>query len=161
MTSATSRTHHQHHRRGVALCLLSAVGFGLMAIFAKEAYRSDVSVTTLLALRFTLAAGAFWAIVATRRAGSGPTRTPTRRVVLVGLALGGIGYAAQSGAFFGALKHIDASLAALLLYTYPALVFAIAIAIGRERADRRRVVALVLATRRRRPRAGRRRRGRA
>ena len=95
-----------------------------MAIFAKEAYRSDVSVTTLLALRFTLAAGAFWAIVATRRAGSGTARTPTRRVVLVGLALGGIGYAAQSGAFFGALTHIDASLAALLLYTYPALVFA-------------------------------------
>ena len=146
MTSATSRTHYQHHRRGVALCLLSAVGFGLMAIFAKEAYRSDVSVTTLLALRFTLAAGAFWAIVATRRAGSGPSRTPTRRVVLVGLALGGIGYAAQSGAFFGALKHIDASLAALLLYTYPALVFGIAIAIGRERADRRRVGALALAT---------------
>ncbi|MGZ4280320.1 MAG: DMT family transporter [Solirubrobacteraceae bacterium] len=144
MTSATSRQHH--HRRGVALCLLSAVGFGLMAIFAKEAYRSDVSVTTLLALRFTLAAGAFWAIVATRRAGSGSTRTPTRRLVVVGLALGGIGYAAQSGAFFGALTHIDASLAALLLYTYPAPVFGIAIAIGRERADRRRVIALVLAT---------------
>ena len=48
-----------------------------MAIFAKEAYRSDVSVTTLLALRFTLAAGAFWAIVATRRAGSGTS--PGRR----------------------------------------------------------------------------------
>ena len=67
-----------------------------MAIFAKEAYRSDVSVTTLLALRFTLAAGAFWAIVATRRAGPGPSRTPTRRIVLAGLALGGVGYAAQS-----------------------------------------------------------------
>jgi drug/metabolite transporter (DMT)-like permease len=117
-----------------------------MAIFAKEAYRSDVSVTALLALRFTLAAGAFWAIVAARRAGSGAARTPTRRVVLVGLALGGIGYAAQSGAFFGALTHIDASLAALLLYTYPALVFGIAIAIGRERADRPRVLALMLAT---------------
>jgi drug/metabolite transporter (DMT)-like permease len=117
-----------------------------MAIFAKEAYLSDVSVTTLLAVRFTLAAGAFWAIVATRRAGSGYTRIPTRRVVLVGLALGGIGYAAQSGAFFGALTHIDASLAALLLYTYPALVFGIAVAIGRERGDRRRVIALVLAT---------------
>jgi drug/metabolite transporter (DMT)-like permease len=117
-----------------------------MAIFAKEAYRSDVSVTSLLALRFTLAAGAFWAIVAARRAGSGAARTPTRRVVLVGLALGGIGYAAQSGAFFGALTHIDASLAALLLYTYPALVFGIAIALGRERADRPRVIALGLAT---------------
>ena len=59
VTSATSSHHNQHHGRGVAVCLLSAVGFGLMAIFAKEAYRSDVSVTNLLALRFTLAAGAF------------------------------------------------------------------------------------------------------
>jgi len=146
VTSATSNHHNQHHGRGVALCLLSAVGFGLMAIFAKEAYRSDVSVTTLLALRFTLAACAFWVIVAARRARAPTSRTPTRRIVLAGLALGGVGYAAQSGAFFGALTHIDASLAALLLYTYPAVVFGIAIALGSERADRPRVIALGLAT---------------
>jgi drug/metabolite transporter (DMT)-like permease len=114
-----------------------------MAIFAKEAYRSDVSVITLLAVRFTLAAGAFWAIVAARGATS---PTPARRVVLVGLALGAVGYAAQSGAYFGALTRIDASLTSLLLYTYPALVFGAAIALGRERADRRRLVALGLAT---------------
>jgi drug/metabolite transporter (DMT)-like permease len=146
VTSATSNHHNQHHGRGVALCLLSAVGFGLMAIFAKEAYRSDVSVTTLLAIRFTLAACAFWVIIAARRARATTSEAPTRRIVLVGLALGGVGYAAQSGAFFGALTHIDASLAALLLYTYPALVFGIAIVLGRERADRPRVIALGLAT---------------
>jgi drug/metabolite transporter (DMT)-like permease len=146
VTSATSNHHDQHHGRGVALCLLSAVGFGLMAIFAKEAYRSDVSVTTLLAIRFTLAACAFWVIIGARRARATTSEAPTRRIVLVGLALGGVGYAAQSGAFFGALTHIDASLAALLLYTYPALVFGIAIALGRERADRPRVIALGLAT---------------
>ena len=59
-----------------------------MAIFAKEAYRSDVSVTTLLALRFALAARS---VLGDRRhaaPGSRPSRTPTRRVVLVGLALG-------------------------------------------------------------------------
>jgi drug/metabolite transporter (DMT)-like permease len=67
-------------------------------------------------------------------------------MVLVGLALGAVGYAAQSGAFFGALTRIDASLASLLLYTYPALVFGAAVALGRERADRRRLVALGLAT---------------
>jgi drug/metabolite transporter (DMT)-like permease len=117
-----------------------------MAIFAKEAYRSDVSVTTLLAIRFTLAACAFWVIIAARRARATTSEGPTRRIVLVGLTLGGVGYAAQSGAFFGALTHIDASRAALLLYTYPALVFGIAIALGRERADRPRVIALGLAT---------------
>jgi drug/metabolite transporter (DMT)-like permease len=117
-----------------------------MAIFAKEAYRSDVSVTTLLAVRFALAAGAFWAFVAARRFGGALSAPPARRMVLVGLALGAVGYAAQSGAFFGALTRIDASLASLLLYTYPALVFGAAVALGRERADRRRLVALGLAT---------------
>jgi drug/metabolite transporter (DMT)-like permease len=138
VTSATS-----NHRRGVALCLLSAVGFGLMAVFAKEAYRDDVSVLTLLALRFTIAAGAFWAIVAAR--GPRPARPP-RRIVLAGLALGAVGYAAQSGGYFGALTRIDASLTALLLYVYPALVFLGALALRRDHIDRRRIVALALAT---------------
>jgi drug/metabolite transporter (DMT)-like permease len=136
VTSAASR----HHARGLALCIASAVGFGLMAIFAKEAYGDGVDVVTLLALRFALAAGAFWAIVALRR----PVARPPRAMTLGGLALGA-GYAAQAGGYFGALTRIDASLTSLLTYTYPAIVCA-AVALRRERADRRRVAALVLAT---------------
>jgi drug/metabolite transporter (DMT)-like permease len=142
VTSATS----SDHRTGVALCLLSAVGFGLMAVFAKEAYDDDVSVLTLLALRFTIAAGAFWAIVAARRARGASSTPPARRIVIAGLVLGAVGYAAQSGGYFGALTRIDASLTALLLYVYPALVFLGAVALGRDHADRRRTLALVLAT---------------
>jgi drug/metabolite transporter (DMT)-like permease len=127
--------------RGVALCLISAVGFGLMAIFVKEAYAAGVSLITLLALRFTLAGLAFWAIVAPRC-----PSFPARSVVLVGLAMGAIGYAAQSALYFGALKHIDASLTALLLYTYPALVFGAALLLGRERGGVRRLGALALSS---------------
>jgi drug/metabolite transporter (DMT)-like permease len=141
VTSATS-----NHRRGVALCLLSAVGFGLMAVFAKEAYSDGVSVLTLLAVRFTIAASAFWVIVAARRARGASSAPPARRIVLAGLAMGAIGYAAQSGGYFGALTRIDASLTALLLYVYPALVFLGALALGRDHVDRRRLVALLLAT---------------
>ncbi len=128
-------------RLGIALCLVSACGFALMAIFAKEAYAAGVGVTTLLAVRFVLASGAFWAIAAVRR----PARPP-RRVLLGALALGAIGYAAQAGLFFSALEHIDASLTSLLLYTYPALVFCGAVALGRERATRTKIGALVLAS---------------
>jgi drug/metabolite transporter (DMT)-like permease len=144
VTSETSST--QQYRRGVALCLLSAVGFGLMALFAKKAYGEDVSVLSLLALRFSFAACAFWVIVATRRAAGVLTPRPARGVVLAGLALGAVGYAAQSGGYFGALTRISASLTALLLYIYPALVCVGAVALGRDRLDRRRVVALILAT---------------
>jgi drug/metabolite transporter (DMT)-like permease len=138
MGAATGR---RQHSQGVALCLASAVGFGLMAILAKEAYAAGVDVTTALVLRFALAATAFWAIVAARR-----PAWPSRRVVAGGLALGAVGYALQAGLFFGALTHIDASLTSLLLYTYPALVFLAAVALRRERADRRRTGTLALAS---------------
>ena len=125
----------------MALCLVSAFGFGCMAIFAKDAYKQHLAITSLLALRFALAALIFWAIARLR----GPITLPPRRVVLAGLGLGAFGYAAQSGLFFGAVKRMDASTTALLLYTYPAIVFIAAILLRREHADRRRLAALALA----------------
>src|SRR5919202_5955417 len=44
------------------------------------------------------------------------------------------------------LERIDAGLASLLLYAYPALVTVAAFALGRERPDRARIGALGLAT---------------
>jgi drug/metabolite transporter (DMT)-like permease len=66
--------------------------------------------------------------------------------VLACLALGAVGYSAQAGFFFTALRHIDASLTSLLLYTYPALVFCVAVALRRERLEGRKAGALVLAS---------------
>ncbi len=139
-------------RAGVALCLVSACGFGLMAIFAKEAYAAGLGVTALLAARFVLAASLLWTLVALRaRRGSGAragvaAARPTRRVVLAGLGLGAIGYAAQAGLFFSALRHIDASLTSLLLYTYPALVFCGAVVLRREHVTHWKAFSLLLAS---------------
>jgi drug/metabolite transporter (DMT)-like permease len=112
-----------------------------MAIFAKEAYRAGLGVTSLLAARFVVAAAICWAIVAAR-----PATLPPPRLALACLALGAAGYAAQSGFFFSALRHIDASLTSLLLYTYPALVFCAAVALRREHFTPRKAGALVLAS---------------
>jgi drug/metabolite transporter (DMT)-like permease len=128
-------------QQGVVLCLLAAAGFGAMAIFAKLAYRAGFDATSLLLVRFLVAALVLWAIVAVRR----PAR-PARRTVLTAVGLGAIGYAVQAATFFLALERIDASLASLLLYVYPTLVLVGAILLGRERATRRRVTALTLAS---------------
>src|SRR3954454_15909851 len=127
-------------REGLLLCLVSAAGFGAMAIFAKEAYATGLDVTTLLALRFPIAAAMLWALIGLRRRPVGSPR---------GLAAGGVlglWYAAQAGLYFSALERIDAGLASLLLYIYPALVTLGAFALGRERPSRRRVGALLLAS---------------
>ena len=130
---------------GTLLCLASAAAFGAMGIFGKLAYDDGASVSTLLAVRFVLAAVLFWLFMAySGRAGA--MRSLPRRDVAIALALGAVGYSAQAGAYFAALDRIDASLLALLVYTYPTIVTVAAIALGRERASARTAVALVLAS---------------
>jgi drug/metabolite transporter (DMT)-like permease len=127
------------------MCLGSGAAFGAMAVFGKLAYGEGATVGTLLSVRFALAAALFWALVLVGRGGRGEVRALSRGDIAVGLALGACGYALQSGCYFAALERIDASLLSLLLYTFPAIVAAAAIALGRERLDRRRLTALALA----------------
>ena len=131
---------------GTLMCLASAVAFGGMAVFGKLAYEHGATVGTLLAVRFALAATLFWALLLWRGRAAADVRRLTRRDVAHGLALGAFGYSAQAGAFFIALTRIDASLLSLLVYTYPAMVCVAAVVLGRERVDRRRLAALVLAS---------------
>jgi drug/metabolite transporter (DMT)-like permease len=130
-------------RAGVIFCLASAAGFGAMGVFGKLAYDEGSTVGTLLSTRFALAAVLFWIILVASR-GLGGLRSIGRRDLLIALALGAVGYAAQAGSFFAALDLMDASLLALILYTYPVLVAVAAVAIGRERARRSTALSLAL-----------------
>jgi drug/metabolite transporter (DMT)-like permease len=130
-----------NRRVGIALCLVSAAGFGSLAIFGKQAYAGGLGVVEVLALRFGIAGPLLVGLaVASGRA----LRLP-RPVALRLLGLGAIGYAVQSSLFFTALTRISASLAALLLYLYPALVTVGAVVLGRHRLDRATVLGVVLA----------------
>jgi drug/metabolite transporter (DMT)-like permease len=130
---------------GTLLCLGSGAAFGAMAVFGKLAYGDGATVGTLLAVRFLLAAALFWALVLASGAVR-ELRGLSRRDAGVGLALGACGYSLQAGFYFAALERIDASLLSLLLYTFPAIVAAVAVATGRERIDGRRLAALGLAS---------------
>ena len=130
---------------GALLCVGSAAGFGAMGVLGKLAYDEGATVGTLLAVRFALAAALFWAVVLAGGAAR-EIRALRKSDLATALALGAAGYAAQAGCYFAALDRIDASLLALLVYTYPAMVAVAAIALGRERPDARRLHALALAS---------------
>src|SRR3954449_9354087 len=76
---------------GTAMCIGSGAAFGAMAIFGKLAYAEGVTVGTLLAVRFGLAAALFWALVA-RTSGFGRLRAISRRDLAIALGLGAVGY---------------------------------------------------------------------
>ncbi|MET3134341.1 drug/metabolite transporter (DMT)-like permease [Oxalobacteraceae bacterium GrIS 1.11] len=128
------------HRRAVALVLLSALGFGSMALFAKAAYASGVTPTTLLALRFVLAALLLAPVVWLKG-----WRLPRGRA-LAGYVLMGCLYTAQAQSYFNALLHASSGLVGMLLYVYPVLVTVLALGLGWEAWDRRRLGLMLLAT---------------
>jgi drug/metabolite transporter (DMT)-like permease len=103
--------------QGVTWIVISATGFGAMAIFAKLAYRDGVNLSTMLFLRFAIA-GVLLACWGSWRG----MRWPGGRNLLWLLAMGGIGYVGQSFSFFAALQYASAGLVSLLLYLYPAIV---------------------------------------
>ena len=139
-------------RMGPLLILVSASCFGAMAIFGKLAYAAGVPASTLVLLRFAVASAILVAAVAVVRLRSGQPALPVavgksrRRLVMTALALGGVGYAAQASFYFAALERIDATLVALVLYTFPVLVTLASVTLGRDRLTPARVAALLAAT---------------
>jgi drug/metabolite transporter (DMT)-like permease len=131
--------------RGALLCLMSASCFATLGVFGKLAGDAGANISSLLLVRFGLAALAFWLVLRVTGGWAGLRRLP-RRVVFIGLGLGAAGYSLQSTLFFAAIDRLDVSLVSLLLYTYPAFVTVAALALGRAEPSLRIVAALVVAS---------------
>ena len=131
------------HRLGSALCIASAIAFGAMAIFGKLAYDAGVGLLTLLFVRFTIAAPVLW-LASLRRLGT--LADSPRGMPAAAFALGAVGYSLQAALYFAALTRMDASLLSMLLYTFPAMVTAAAVTLGRETVTARRVGALLVSS---------------
>ncbi len=125
---------------GVGLVFLSAAGFGVLPIFALYAYQGGASVTTVLFLRFLLAAAIFGGYTLFKR-----EQVTLSRFHWISLfLLGGVLYTLQSMFYFSAVKHIPASLAALLLYTFPIYVSILSFWVDRETLSRTTILSMGL-----------------
>ncbi len=103
------------------MVLTSATGFGTLAIFAKLGYAAGLGTEQTLAFRFLLAAVGMTALAALAR--QNPLRLGRTHLITL-VALGAVGYTAQSLTYFVALRTLPASLVVLIAYIYPSLVVA-------------------------------------
>lgn len=129
-------------RTAIVAVAISAACFGTLAVFATLAYERGAEPLQLLAWRFGLAAvllGGYLAL----------TRPRTLRVPASDLgrfaALAVFGYGAASLCFFFALNYADASVVAVLLYTYPAMIAVVDAVFKPGPIDPMRAFAVVLA----------------
>lgn len=125
---------------GVFLVILSAVGFALLPIFGLYAYGYDVSVQTLLFFRFFIASILFFSYIIFKGL---PWRLNRGQLFSL-FILGGILYTIMSNFYLSSVKFIPASLAVLLLYTYPIFVTILAFFVEKERLSLQNMAAIGL-----------------
>lgn len=130
-------------RRGaaVALVVASAACFGTLAVLTSLAYEAGARPLPTLTWRFGIAAAAMASYLLVRRPAA--LRVSAAELARFGV-LSCTGYGAASLCFFFALRHISASVATVLLYTYPALVALFEAATRRIPLRRASVVAIGL-----------------
>lgn len=123
----------------MAAVTVSASLYATLAVLVRLAYEAGLRPLPLLAWRFALVALLVAVVQSARslRALAVGWRAARRFAVL---ALTGYGLGSMS--FFFALRHADASVVAVLLYAYPALVALIAAVAERRVPGRARLVAL-------------------
>ena len=108
-----------NRRTSLIAVVVSAACFGTLAVLTPLAYRYGATPLPLLAWRFLFAAAFLAVLVAVRK----PSALLVSRSDLLRFsALALTGYGAASICFFFALTYADASVVAVLLYAYPALV---------------------------------------
>src|SRR3990170_6660592 len=129
---------------GILLTVVSAFAFGSGALFAKPVYAAGVGWHVLMAWRFLIGAIFAWGWVALSPGARRGLRRMDRRAVVVAIALGVL-YTGNSSTYFAGLETVSASLAALIVYIYPALVAVLSLRIGRRLEGRRAWGALALA----------------
>ncbi|WP_419878382.1 EamA family transporter [Brevibacillus centrosporus] len=125
---------------GVLLVFVSAAAFGVMTIFAVFAYGAGVSVSTLLFLRFLFASAIFFGLILWKK----ESVRVNKKQLLSLFLLGGILYTMQSLSFFSAVQYIPTSMAALLLYTFPAFVAILSFFVEKEKLRKKTIIAMAI-----------------
>ncbi|MFL5719655.1 MAG: EamA family transporter, partial [Chloroflexota bacterium] len=129
---------------GIAFVLVSAAAFGSGSLFAQPVYAAGVDWLTLSAWRFLFGAGLTWAFLLISTERRRALRTQHRRTVVAGLLLG-VMYVGNSGTYYASLETVSPSLAALVVYLYPAIVAVLSIRFAHRLQGRRAWIALGIA----------------
>lgn len=124
---------------GTLYTLLAATGFAAVSILTSLAIATGISLSTVLAWRYVLAAVVLTGYVASQNYKRIPPNEMLRFVTI-----GGFGQALMVWLALSSLQYIPAATLAFLFYTYPSWVALVQAVRGAERLDARRVGALAL-----------------
>jgi len=128
--------------KGTILIILSAFAFGLMPTLSKLSMEEGLNVSSILALRFSIATVLIWAYIFIKKIEYKTDKNHLIYLIIVSV----VGYVGTSATYFNSLRYVSSYIAALLLYIYPTLIVVYEIIILKYEKDIRKILALVLST---------------
>jgi drug/metabolite transporter (DMT)-like permease len=128
-------------RRGVVYLVVSAAAYGSLVVLIKWAVAAGINAETALALRFTLAAVVWWAILVAR----GRSVWPGARRAGRAAGIGALFYAPNALAYYQGTARVSGAVAAMVIAAVPVVVAVLAWLLLSERPGHRGWLALALA----------------
>jgi drug/metabolite transporter (DMT)-like permease len=129
---------------GIALVLVSAVGFASASVLSKPTYGFGLSWVQVLAWRFLIGSAFIWAwlVISPRRRAALRGLGGRQALLAVGL---GVWYTGNAGTYYAGLVTVPVALAGVLVYIYPAIVAVLSLRFVSRLSGRRPWAALGIA----------------
>jgi drug/metabolite transporter (DMT)-like permease len=122
--------------------ILSAILFGSAGLIVKFAYVEGIDSINLLTLQYIIAVAImFLVLFITNR----EALKVSRRILVHLVALGIIGNTFMTVFYYLAFKYLPVTMVAILLYTYPIMVFIYSFFYGKEKVGPKKFIALIMA----------------
>ncbi len=124
---------------GTIFILITTISYGILPAISQLAYREGVAVETVLFNKFFYACILMWAYIGIKKV---PFKTDKKHFLF--LSLVALSYIGIATTLYESFKYIPGSIATIISFTFPAIIIALEMILGREKPSAKKIFALVI-----------------
>lgn len=132
----------QRNKLGSFQIIIASICFGALPLLTRIGYAGGANATTLLAIRFMIAAALLWGYLWV----TGTKIQTTWKQVAVFFTVGIGGFGVMAYTYFNSFLYIPSSMAAVIMFTYPVIVTYLSAVFLETRITGGQIIALILVT---------------
>lgn len=125
---------------GIFYVVLSSIGFGIMPVLVKLAYKGGANPMNTLVLRFIFASIILFAYIKFKKI----SLKVTLRQGKIIFFMGACGYSLTAILVFFAYKYIDVGIAGMILHSYPLMVMILSIILHKESFKMKKLICVLM-----------------
>lgn len=125
---------------GIFYIVLSSIGFGIMPVLVKLAYKGGANPMNTLVLRFTFASLLLLAYIKSKKI----SLKISKEQIKVIFFMGACGYSMTAILIFFAFNFIDVGIAGMILHSYPLMVMILSVIIYKEKFRFKKLICVLM-----------------